>query len=215
MSTQSITPILAVVAIVFIFRRPIMLLVWLYATRWGLADIGARSIQQQPDRVHLIRRDRSAWKQEAAYNDFAPLLAEGFEDAGTYGIDPLPDVMARFFVNPETKTYAVIYDHPKAGVWLNFVALYTNGDSSTYSNTPARGLNPRPGHEVVNEPGATAQELYKMFLARRPDGWMRSVDREAVIASFEKAYAEGMAWRKRQGVSVEEVLRVARTRLKN
>src|SRR5947207_10448082 len=102
-----------------------MLISLRWSTRWGLSEVGRRAAEKQPERIRMISRDRHAWTKEAAYQDFVPLLAKGFEEVGIYGIDVLPGVTTRFFVNPEMSVYAVLYDHPKAGVWLNLITLYT------------------------------------------------------------------------------------------
>src|SRR5258708_39231582 len=125
-------------------------------------------------------------------------------------MDLLPDVLVKFFVNPSSSTYAVLYDHAKTSrVWANFITLYTDGTRVTYSNAPGHGLNREPQHEIVHEAGATAPDLYKMFLARRPEKEMRPLDRDNVITYFEQAYAESAAWRKKAGFTPEEVMRVA------
>jgi hypothetical protein len=209
--TAILITVVVLAILLLLLRKTIMRMVVRGAIRWQLGEVGRQAVAKQPGEIHLIRRDRSAWTHQASYDDFAPLLSKGFEDAGTYAIDVLPDVLAKFFVNPATSVYAVLYAHAKTSrVWANFITLYTDGTRVTYSNAPGHGLNREPNHEIVHEAGATAPELYKIFLARRAEKEMRPLDRENVITYFEQAYAESAAWRKKAGFTPEEVIMVAR-----
>ena len=69
----------------------------------------------------------------------------GFADAGIYTVDVLP-VGLQFLLNSSERMYAVIYEHPKAGIWINFVVLFEDETSVTFTNTQDRGLEKRPGY---------------------------------------------------------------------
>src|SRR5438034_6276192 len=53
--------------------------------------------------------------------------------------------------------YAVIYEHPKAGIWINFVVLFQDGSSITFTNTQDRGMEKRPGHPTLHVVGGRRQ----------------------------------------------------------
>ncbi len=202
--------ILALVLVILkFFSRPLIGL----AVRLGLVNVGKMAMEKQMDQIHLIRRDGHAWKNAPAVRAFAqPLLSQGFSDVGTYALDTLPDVMVQLFTKVADSLYAVIYEHPKAGVWMNYVALFQDGGSITFTTQADRGLEQRPGHTIVYAPGSTADALYRRALSERPQKFLKPTPPESIVPSFERAYAEGMAWRRQKGISNQEVLNVMKTR---
>ena len=66
----------------------------------------------QPLRIQLERELHPEWTNKSAVKSVAKSLkAAGFQDAGTYLIDEVPDVCIMALVMPEKNVYAVIYEH--------------------------------------------------------------------------------------------------------
>src|SRR5262249_28466764 len=109
--------------------------------------------------------------------------------------------------------YAAIYEHPKAGVWMNLVVLHEDGTSITFSTTRDRGLEKRPGHPIVYSPGATAEQIYSLAMRQSPTNETRkALSAPSVVSEFEKAWADGVRWRKSLGMSVAVVASVILSR---
>src|SRR5579883_1129765 len=167
-----------------------------------LKQAAARAIEKQPDEIHLSPAPQHAWSNAAAIDaHVATLLSLGFSEAGTYTIDSL-GISLRFFLKSADRMYSTVYEHPKAGIWLNFVVLYRDGSSMTFTTMPDRGLEQRPGHPIVHAHLAAADKLYPIAVSRAPDEDRKTLSAEAIPAEFERAWAEGVRWRKNRGVSM-------------
>src|SRR5438105_2741386 len=125
-----------------------------------LENVAKRATEKQPDEIHLIPAATHIWSNAAEIAAYANAFHEaGFTDAGTYTVDVLP-VAIQFLLKAAERMYAVIYEHPKAGTWINLVALFEDGTSITFTNTRDRGLEKRPGHPIIYLTGANASQLY-------------------------------------------------------
>ncbi len=177
-----------------------------------LEEAANRAIDKQPDEIHMIAAPDHAWTNQAAVNAYAQSLsALGFSDAGAFTIDVLP-AATRFLLKKPDDVYAVIYEHPKAGVWLNLVILYENGGSMTLTTTPDRGLEKRPGHPTLHAPGATADELYAMTQKLLNEPKRKALMPSSIIGEFERAWADGVKWRKSRGMSATEAISILLSR---
>lgn len=169
--------------------------------------VGAAALAKQPDTIHLDRRDGNVWKNGVAVRKVAdPLLARGFEDAGTYAVREMPGLTLQLLAHAGDSFYAAIYEHPVAGVWYDLASRFQDGTSYTLATSKPTGLDPRPGHTVVNCPGMSVNAALDQALTERPRKWFETVSADRAVAFFEKAYAESMAWRKQRGVSRREVV---------
>jgi len=179
------------------------------ARRELLSAAAKRATDTQPDQIRLIAAPQHAWSDASAVEAYAkPLRALGFTEAGAYTVDVLP-VAIRFLLDGPGRMYAAIYEHAKAGVWLNLIALYEDGTSSTFTTTRDRGLEKRPGHPITYCTGASADQLHATLrrqLAASPAP--RSLSASAIVREFEQAWADGIHWRKSRGVSIAEVASV-------
>jgi hypothetical protein len=178
-----------------------------------LKAVADRANQKQPDEIHLLAALNPQWSNPVAIEGYvAGLRSLGFVDAGIYSVDVLP-VVLQFFLKEGDRMYAVVYEHPKAGIWINLVALFEDGTSITFTSTQDRGLETRPGHPTIHVPGATAQQLYSAALAHCPAGARKLLTPESIIKQFEKAWIDGIQWRKsRGGISATEVASVILSR---
>ena len=175
--------------------------------------IGSHALAQQPDEIHLDKRDVGAWTNASAMRPLAsPLLQRGFQDAGVYQVKELPGLALQLLADHDESLMGVIYEHPKAGRWVEVACRYQDGSSITFSSSRPTGLAARPGHPVVNAPGLDPAALLARAKAERPKRPFEAVSAFTIAAMFERAYAESMAYRKQAGISAREVANVAKMR---
>lgn len=173
-------------------------------------QVGAVALAQQPDTITLQRRDASMWKNGPAVSRLvAALRSRGFEDAGVHAVAEMPGLGVQLMALERDGWYAAVYEHPVAGVWIDLASRFQDGSSFTVTTAKPTGLAPRPGHPVVNAPGLEPDALVEKAQRDRPRKWPRKVSIESAAHDFEEAYAESIAWRKQNGISRGEVMKVA------
>jgi hypothetical protein len=174
----------------------------------GLADM---RYAVTPPRLHLVRYDHPAWKDPATVTRHVEgLRALGFQEAGTFGTEEMDFVRVHALAHPEQCIYAVVYEHDKAGIFMDLVTSYEDGTALTYTTTTeGEQLDQRPGHGKVRIPDGDAAELYGRLVAERPQRPMKPAPVEGFPAAFEKAYADAMDWRGARGYSEDEIRRLA------
>ena len=83
------------------------------------------------------------------------------------------DVALEAFFQPADSVYAIVYQHPQAGPWLDLVTRYQDGSRITYC-TQRDTLLDRAEHNVIRfHEGMPPGELLRRFLAERPDDRVR------------------------------------------
>jgi len=205
-----IAALLVLLLVISNFRRLLKLRIVQIAFGGFLKDVGAQALAKQPDTIRLSSQPGHQWTNVAAVNKLAePLLARGFTDLGPYSIDVMPQVALRFLVSPAVSVYACIYEHAKAGVWLDLVSRYTDGTGATFTTVRSTGMDERPQDKIVRAPNASADMLFGRMLVERPQRPLVPLDAAEVIRLFEAVYAEQMLWRKTRGISAREVGNVA------
>ena len=178
-------------------------------------QVGTKAVAGQPDALHLQRSANPAWRNPAAVEEIArTLIAGGFADLGAFTAPEMPPLIIRMFAKPEEAVYSCIYEHEKAGVWMDMFTRYQDNTGITFTNTRDRGLAQRPGRPILHFPGLGAADLYQQFIKERPGGAMITLTAETLPRFYEESYAESIAWRKNRGITAEEVARVAQTREK-
>jgi hypothetical protein len=179
----------------------------------GAEDIGRRALEKQSDHIHMVRAGAQVWTRPDLATALAtPLLENGFQDAGIYTVTELPGVHVHLLTDSHNQMLGIVYEHPRAGHWAEVVTRYANGDSSVFTTVKPTGLSPRPGHVTVHAPGLDVGALLHRALHERPNGAMVPMTPAKAVEIFEFAYADQMAWRKKQGISASEVVRVAQRR---
>ncbi|MFO0953935.1 MAG: hypothetical protein U0835_22815 [Isosphaeraceae bacterium] len=170
-----------------------------------LAKAGAPS----PARIHLRRLAAPDWADpEAVEAQSGPLPELGFSHAGDYQIEEVPGLSLAGWVNAKTGVFAVVYEHPQAGVWTDVVTRYVDGTRITYANTlQGSGVEHSPGHDVQRFDGIGVKDLYEKHLAARPDKPIVPPSADEFVARFEKAYADEMDWRNSRGGATEQEIR--------
>jgi hypothetical protein len=177
----------------------------------SLSDMveGAAGAGAMPNEIELERvLGEADWNNEDGYRALSsPLPDLGFEDAGLWRIDMMGGILVHAWVKPEESVYSIVYEHPQAGVWMDFVTYYENGESLTYSNTPMGGkLEKPPGKVSRYFPELGAVALFEKMMAERPDRPLKPISADTFQGDFERAYAEEMEWRNsRGGPSLDEV----------
>lgn len=173
-------------------------------------QIGDAALAQQPDTITLDRQDSNVWKNANGVRRIVDTLrAQEFQDAGVYRVKEMPGLHVQLLAQPSGGFYAAVYEHPKAGVWMDLATLYPDDTSSTFTNCRPTGLSPRPGHPVVNVHGSEPIDVLTRARRERPKQVFVPVSTGQAVAVFEKAYAEAMAYRRSVGVSRKEVMNVA------
>jgi hypothetical protein len=163
-----------------------------------------------PARIHLTEMAIPDWENEEAVEAITrELPGLGFERVWTYQVQEIPGLALQAWINPGSATTAIVYEHPVAEVWLDFVTRYQDGTRVTFANTSAgEGVDHAPGHDVQRHPGLEPRELYEKFLAHRPaDKPMEPVSAVTFAAVFQKAYADEMDWRNSRGGATPEEIR--------
>ena len=165
-----------------------------------------------PARIHLQSMAVPSWEDaEAVAAQSEELPGLGFVKGGSYQVEEVPGMALEAWFHPERAVTAVIYEHPKAGVWTDMATRYQDGTRATFANTQqGEGVDHAPGHIMERFPGLTARALYERFLAERPDRPAITPTAELFVEVFEKAYADEMDWRNsRGGPTEDEIRRVA------
>jgi hypothetical protein len=171
----------------------------------GLEAVGKKALSSQPDRITLDGRPAGSSRPEAS-NAIESLQKRGFGPAGTYSVREMQGVIVHFLVKPTDAAVAVVYEHPKAGVWCDLQTAYQDGTSFTLTNAKmGGGLDERAGHASVRAPGLPPVILHLRLVRERPQGEMRQISAGEIVKHFTDAYADSMAWRKNRGISAREV----------
>jgi hypothetical protein len=188
------------------------------ALRGAATELNNLNLQMAvPARVHLQRREKLHWLDEDAANrHLQPLWRLGFQDVGCFEIVEMPGVKLRALARPEETLWAIVYEHPIAGVWMDFVTRYADGERTIGSLTTSNAkqgdeLEHRPGYDKIYAPELDADGLYERHrAARRTDVAWQPVVPENYPTEFEKAYADEMDWRySKGGVSENELRAIA------
>jgi len=197
----------------FVVRRVLMHLIVTGKSGPVGRAIGNAAMNRQPDTIRLLACGEDGWKNpDFAQGVSSSLHGLGFQDAGTYRVPEIPGLIVQLMANSSDRQYAAIYEHPKAGPWFDVYCHYEDGTGFTCTTARATGLDPRPGHPHVNLPGARPQALIERLRAESQGKRPKPATRENAVQAFENAYAEATAWRKQNGISAQEVGRVASAR---
>ncbi len=199
--------ILFAVLVTLAVLKPVVRGILAFAFGRKVAD---RALAKIPDTIHLTAAPADAWTDPIGARRLAKELAKrGFEDAGTYRIPELRNMTVELMLQPVECILGVIYEHPEVGQWVELVTRYNDGGSYSVSSGRETGLNPRPNHKTVHLPGTTPDILHKRLISGRPEAEAESFELNELVPAFETVYADSVAWRKAQGISKEEVVKVA------
>jgi hypothetical protein len=174
-----------------------------------LNDIGRKAIAAQPDFVTLQRDEFPEFTNPAGIDELKnPLLASGFEYAGTFNVDKMPGVKVAILAKSDDCVAAHIYEHTKAGIWIELVIRYQDGSSHTLTTLPSTGLQYPPFVQTIRAAKAPAGVLVRQLLSGRHGGSMKRVSASDAVAEFEQNYAKFILWQKNKGMSTAEVAQI-------
>jgi len=179
------------------------------ATLDGRFDFDDQDVARMPDRIRLMRLDEgSAFVPELMSHFSDRLCREGFEDAGTYMIDGMPDAKVRLLTNRAQSMQCAIWNHTLAGSWFEFTCSYPGGKRTTFTTLNGSGFDGCPGHTVVRAPGTELLDLYMRACTLRPMGVFMPASPDTAANDFENRYTLWMAWR-RANMPAQERLKSA------
>ncbi|MGH7502508.1 MAG: hypothetical protein ACREL7_12215 [Longimicrobiales bacterium] len=175
----------------------------------GGKAIGKAALASQPDVITPMESTDGPREAEAKAA-VESLTRRGFAFVGSYVIPEMSGLPVHFLTRVEECVVAVVYEHPKAGVWCDLATRYLDGTSFTITNARmGGGLDARPGHETLRVPGLTTAALHIRLLRDRPKTTPVGIAPADVARVFADAYASEMAWRKGKGIKKQEVRTVA------
>ena len=183
------------------------------AGRGALKDIGKKAVEAQPDQITLSRISSPAWQDSSVGQIISSLHAAGFTDAGVYSVDKMPGVKVAILAKPEDCVAAHVYEHPRAGIWIELATRYQDGTSTTLTTLPSTGQNQPAWLTTIRAGKAPAAELVRQFIEERRwrSGVMKPVSAEQAPREFEEGFARYMSWRKATPMTADEVAPTVRS----
>lgn len=192
-------PILRVVALLFVRR----------AVRGALADVGKTALAKSVDHLTLVPDSASSWKDAAIETHYVrPLRDAGFVSVGPFSVQQMPGVRLHMLVHPGDRVQANVYEHPRAGGWLELVCRYEDGKAFTVTDLPSRGIDTPPWITTRRvEPKTPVTAMLRCLMEERRSTGLDSTTPANAREQFEQGYARCMDWKKNKGVSANEVAR--------
>jgi hypothetical protein len=203
--------LVATLAVVFMLKRVITYLLIRHTGRRALEEVGKRAVTKLPEFVRLSPVESPLWTNEELVRQQAePLLRCGFQEVGVYSVDKMPGVLIRILCEPQASVAAHIYDHPRAGSWLEMVTRYNDGSTHAVTTLPPTGMrHPDWFRKIQADKAMRTDKIYEKFLPVRQQLGIKVVGAEDVVAEFEDVYRKLALWRQEAGISAEEVAHVA------
>lgn len=163
----------------------------------GHFDLDDQDVSRMPDRIRLMRIDPGvSFVPEIMSSLAGQLCREGFEDAGTFVIDGMPDAKVRLLANRAQSMHCAIWNHTLAGSWFEFTCSYPGGNRTTFTTLTGSGFDGSPGHTVTRAPGTGLLDLYVRACSARPMGVFMPATAETAANDFENRYTVWMTWRR-------------------
>lgn len=177
------------------------LLAWPALRAVGVRYMGGKmrpqALAPQPDHIYLVRVTEPRWRnpqlREAADRQ---LKGAGFVEAGVYLVREMPELTLALYAHPAESAYAMVYDHPRSGLWSEFVTRYHDGTLVNYTTLEPVDVDLPEGSLHVAAPQLSLSDLWKKLLVERPKKPMRPCDRAHAASDFERGYAESVAYHK-------------------
>lgn len=175
----------------------------------ALKAVGTKAIQVQPDWITLNKIPMPQFTDANGVQAMVrPLTNAGFTSAGVYMPDKMPGVLIHILVKPEDSLAAHVYDHPKAGSWIEIATRYQDGSSATITTMASTGLALPPFVTTIRTEKAPSDQLAQRLVRERKPGAMKIVTAETVVREFEENYARYILWRKNTNVTPQELTKL-------
>jgi len=175
------------------------------AGRGALKDIGKQAVAAQPNNITLSPISNPVWQDAGVQAIISSLRSAGFADAGVYSVDKMPGVKVAIVVKPEDCVAGHVYEHPKAGIWIELVTRYQDGTSTTLTTLPSTGQKQPAWLTTMRSAKAPAADLVQQLMRDRRPGAMKPVSAQQAPREFEEGFAKYMSWRKATPITAEEV----------
>jgi hypothetical protein len=175
-------------------------------------DAAGAATTATPTEIDLVEVINDDWSSSPKVLRYAKELgALGFERGSACRVEQIPGLWVYAMADPMESLYAVIYNHPQAGVWFDIVARYLDDTSITYSNSPmGHQLDHRPGHDKHYDQSGTPASFLGLCTAAHKGRGLRPATTGSFKTDFETAYREEMEWRNGRGGPTEtEIRRIA------
>ncbi|MGH0032711.1 MAG: hypothetical protein ACQGVC_23205 [Myxococcota bacterium] len=180
----------------------------------ALSALASSLTRVSPFRITLLPLNVAAWRNgDDMIEASTSLESAGYQRVGDFEVSEMEDVLLRGFWHPQRLSYAVVYDHPQAGVFADVVGMYRDRSLLTVSTCPETGMDRHPRSPILRMELEGADEFHRLHerlvaetagrepIATAPEQFMRAV---------EGAYWMEMRWRiQRGGVTADEVRRAA------
>jgi hypothetical protein len=148
-----------------------------------------------PDAIHLAPMRAEALLGSMAAEVASRALGDvGFEDAGLWCVEGLPETRVALLAHPAQSMLAAVHFMGDAKPWDELTTFYGNGEEVTFTNLAAGGRPARSGARRIAVDGCCGLELYMRALTERPMGVMRPVNPATAVACYEHSYARWRAW---------------------
>jgi hypothetical protein len=170
-----------------------------FAQRLFADRVRPQALAEPPDSIFLLRVAEGRWRNDDARKlAEAQLATAGFAESGVYVVREMPDVTLGLHTHTAEKAYAILYDHPRAGFWSEFVTRYADGTFAAFTTLEPAEVDVPEGSVHVSEPKLSLPLLWKRTLAERPQKPMLDCARARAAQDFEKGYADSVAYHKRR-----------------
>ena len=201
---------IAVLAFVWVLIKIAPKLFVRQVARVALTKVGEKALANVPEQITLSRVTFPQWKDGNTVQQQAnPLVVAGFNDLGTYSVDKMPSVLVRILFQPQEYVAAHIFEHPKAGSWIELATRYTDGGSDFLTTLPDQGIQSPSFVRTTRASKSTPTDaIYQQHVAQRKNSGIKPVSQNDVIHEFEDAYMRYMVWKNNKGLAPEEVAKV-------
>jgi hypothetical protein len=170
-----------------------------FAARLFADRLRPQALDELPDRIYLLRVAEAQWRHDDARKLAETQLANaGFVESGVYTVREMPKVTLGLHTHAAERVYAILYDHPRAGFWSEFVTRYADGTLATFTTLEPAEVDVPEGSVHVAEPKLSLTLLWKRMLADRPKKPMLECARARAAQDFEKGYADSVAYHRRR-----------------
>ena len=208
--------ILAVACLLFVMRKAIVrvlaLLLLRKDVRARIGEVGRTALEKIEERITLAPEESYSWKSDGVEERYLhPLRDLGFRKAGAYSVHPMPGVHVEILVHVGDRIQANVLEHPLAGDWLELVSRRENDEVFTVTDLKPQGVDrPEWLHTFEVEKGMPVASMVQLLLKERKSGRLKPTDPRRAKEEFENGYARFMAWKKKTGISAEEVRQIQR-----
>jgi len=168
-----------------------------------------------PSRIHLQRTEQMEWSKEAEVKATLAPLQNLFTPLGYFTLQEMPVKLAALTLSGQ-QVYAVVYEHPVAGVWAEIYSRYRDWPAAEdlhvfeHSASGADQMDTPPLRRAWKIPGLDIEALFQRFIHERPAYELEAVQPDQFPVLLKERTRTKMDWRNsRGGPTEEEIRRVA------